>query len=55
VVDERVVGHQERERRVVQVQVELDLTVRDLRRPQVDHDLSVPGADLEGAGGGPVA
>jgi hypothetical protein len=54
-VDDRVAVDQERDRRVVQVQVELDVTGGDLRRPQVDRDLGVPGADLEGPGGGPVA
>ena len=33
---------------------DLDVTVGDLRRPQVDHDLATAGTDLEGTGGGPV-
>jgi hypothetical protein len=54
-VDHRVFGYQQLDRRVVEIQVELDVADWDLRRPQVDHDLAMAGTDLKAAGAGPVA
>jgi len=55
VVDDRVVGDQQLERGVVEVDVDLDVAGRDLWGAQVQHGVPAVGAHLELACGGPVA
>src|SRR5215469_1895461 len=49
-----VVGDQQLDHGVVEVRVDLDVAVRDLRGAQVQHDAAAVGAHLELALGGPV-
>jgi hypothetical protein len=55
VVQHRVVGDQQLERGVVDVDLDLDVAGRDLRGAQVQHRAAAVRAHLEPAGRGPVA
>src|SRR6185437_938979 len=54
-VDHGAVGDEQLDHRVVEVQVDLDVAVRDLPRAQVQHGGAAAGPHLEVTVGGPVA
>jgi hypothetical protein len=55
VVDVRTVGYQQFDHRMVEVEVDIDLSRLDLRQEQIEHDAATRGGNVELALGGPLA